>query len=788
MPSHVLRGRSVMRLGVLLSLAGCATEPQVVATIDVSPSGATLTALGATQQFTAVARDSRGAAIRGKQFGWQSLEPEVITVDAGTGLATAVTSGTTAITATAEGVTGQATVTVAQAASQLAFVARPTDATAGEALAPAVEVEIRDARGNRVVGATDAVTIGLGTSPAGAVLEGTIVVTAVDGTASFADLVLTRAGSGYTLIASSGSLPAAISAGFEITPAAPAQLAFTAQPTDATAGVAIAPAVRVTITDQFGNPVPSATPAVTVALGGSPDGVELFGTTTVEAVAGEAQFDDLSIRRAASGYALAASSGTLQGAASEPFAVLPGPLVQLVFTAQPPGTVEGNVQFSSPVDVGLRDEFDNIVPTGQVALGLGANPWGGPDATGGTLSGTLSVAAVDGVARFSNLRVDKPGAGYTLEASTDGIAVESSPFAVGLTFYQIGRGLDHTCAVTMGGGYCWGSNAASKLGSLTGSTSSDSVPALVRTDITFAQLMAGIDHTCGLTSGGAAYCWGGNDSGQVGNGNHMLAVEPVRVVTPAGVTFTMLSAGLWHTCGLTTSGAAYCWGANGDGQVGDGTNASTAVPVLVSGALSFTAVHAGGWHTCGVTADGTAYCWGRNSSGQLGDSTTTPRPAPVRVKGPDGLVFDAVGAGQNHTCSLATDGAAYCWGSNGAGELGDGTSENRSAPVAVTGGLTFAVIAPGAFHSCGLAADGALYCWGNGLNGELGDGFDNNRDSPTLVSGGHGFDMVASGGGLHTCARAVSPSTALLCWGANGAGQLGDGTRVSRSEPVFVVQ
>jgi alpha-tubulin suppressor-like RCC1 family protein len=769
------------------ALSACPTEPPVVATVELSPSTVTLAALGEPRQLAALARDANGTEIRGKRFRWGSMQPTVATIDSVTGVATAVANGTTTITATTDGVTGRGTLIVAQVGAQLGYLVQPSNATAGQALAPAVQLEVRDARGNRVAGATDAVSMSLGANPGGGTLSGTKTVNAVDGVAAFGDLSIERAGTGYSLVASSGPLTAGTSAGFNIGPASPAQLGFTTQPSNSQAGTAINPAVAVAVQDAFGNTVTSATDAVTIAIGTNPGSASLFGTTSVVAEAGVARFSDLSIDKAASGYALTASSGTLQGATSGSFTVVAGPLAQLVFTAQPAGNVEGNVQFPASVDVGLRDQFDNVVPTGQVTLGLGANPWAAAGAAGGTLTGTLSVAAVDGVAHFVNLRVDKPGAGYTLRASAGGIVLESSPFHVGLTFQQISRGLEHTCAVTLGGGYCWGSNVASKLGSVTGSTFSDSVPALVKTNVTFVQLVAGLDHTCGVTPTGAAYCWGANDSGQVGNGNHQLALEPARVVAPTGVAFVMLSAGLWHTCGLTTSGATYCWGANGDGQLGDGSNTSTASPVLASGGVSFAAVLAGGWHTCGVMSGGTAYCWGRNSSGQLGDSTTTSRAAPVLVKVPAGVTFEAIAAGQNHTCGLAS-GAAYCWGSNGAGQLGDGTAQSDSAPAPVTGGHMFTLIALGGFHSCARDTGGSLYCWGNGLNGELGNGFNSNSDSPTLVSGGYSFDVISLGGGTHTCARAVSPSPGLLCWGGNGAGELGDGTRVGRSEPVRVVQ
>ncbi len=203
--------------------------------------------------------------------------------------------------------------------AKLAFTVQPTDATAGASIAPAVAIQ--DASG-KVTKATNAVTIAIGTNPAGGTLSGTATVSAVNGVASFSDLTIDKAGSGYTLAASASGLSSATSSAFAVTPAAPVQLAFTVQPTDATAGAAIAE-VEVGVEDAFGNVVTTATNAVTIAIGTNPAGGTLSGTATVNAVAGVAFLSDLSIEKAGSGYTLVVNATGLDGATSEAFNITP---------------------------------------------------------------------------------------------------------------------------------------------------------------------------------------------------------------------------------------------------------------------------------------------------------------------------------------------------------------------------------------------------------------------------------------------------------------------------------
>jgi len=181
-----------------------------------------------------------------------------------------------------------------------------------------------------------------------------------------------------------------------------------------------------------------------------------------------------------------------------------------------------------------------------------------------------------------------------------------------------------------------------------------------------------------------------------------------------------------------------------------------------------------------------AYCWGSNGYGQLGDGTVgTNRSAPVDVSG--GRAFTALVAGSNHTCGLVSGGTTYCWGSNLFGQLGDGTSgygTDRTAPVAVSGGRTFTALVAGGYHTCGLVSGGTAYCWGGNYSGQLGDGTTSQQLAPVEVSDGRVFTALVAGGN-QTCGL-VSGGTAY-CWGDNSFGELGDGTSgTNRRSPVAV--
>ncbi len=362
-------------------------------------------------------------------------------------------------------------------------------------------------------------------------------------------------------------------------------------------------------------------------------------------------------------------------------------------------------------------------------------------------------------------------------------------------FSTISTGGAHSCGITSEEVlYCWGYNRWGQLGIGTDAGPEQCLPVLGQCSTTpvpvfgglaFASVTTDGSTTCGLTTSDAAYCWGLNNGTFEGPDLCQGSAQCSRVPVPVAgaLTFQLVSLGHEHACGLTTSGAAYCWGGNGNGQLGNGDRESSTTPVAVSGGLSFASLSIGFAHTCGVTGSGTAYCWGGiNGNGEHGNGTTTASTVPVAVSG--GLTFASVSAGDLYTCGLTTGGEAYCWGDNGNGKLGNGTTTASTVPVAVSGGLSFASLSAASAHVCGLTTSGAAYCWGwNGGKGQLGNGTTTDATTPVAVAGGLTFTSVWAGG-RQTCS--LTTSSANYCWGDNEYGQLGDRTTTDRLTPVLV--
>lgn len=308
----------------------------------------------------------------------------------------------------------------------------------------------------------------------------------------------------------------------------------------------------------------------------------------------------------------------------------------------------------------------------------------------------------------------------------------------GMTVAMVSTGNYSTCwLTTSGAAYCDGLNG------LIGHINDRTAPAPVRGGLRFSLVSVGKDHACGLSTSGEAYCWGSNFELQLGNttvasryGGSGPNESAAPVSVQGGLRFVTLSAGEAHTCAITSGGAAYCWGAGYSGQLGNGATESSAKPVAVSGGLSFASITAsaaslGNSFTCGLTTSGDAYCWGVGEGYQLGNAQTQRSSVPVAVAG--GLKFTVLSAGSEQVCGITTSGAAYCWGSGGWGNLGTGATKDALTPVPVVGAMKFASISSGRLFTCGVTTSGSLYCWGSNGYGELG-GATTTRNSPIPVA------------------------------------------------------
>jgi len=381
------------------------------------------------------------------------------------------------------------------------------------------------------------------------------------------------------------------------------------------------------------------------------------------------------------------------------------------------------------------------------------------------------------------------GNGTTTNSNSPvGVIGISSPIA-------LAGGAYHTCAVLSGGTvYCWGDNSNGQLGN---GTNTDSTTPVLAATSGFKAIAAGDYHTCALSSTGHVWCWGLNDNGQLGNGTTTDSNTPVQLGFPIS-TATAIAAGGNTTCAVLHTGEVYCWGWNADGDLGNGTNTPSAVPVLVRGISTATGITVGHAHACALLSGGTVNCWGNNLGGELGDGTNTGPDedgygsyTPVTVLGI--TTATEVSAGYEHTCALLSDGRVTCWGVDSNGQLGDGsygpeiceplTAGCSTTPVLVSGITSATTIAAGAFYTCAMLADGTVNCWGQNGAGQLGNGTTTGSNTAVPVFGISSATAIAAGG-FQTCA--VLSDGTVNCWGANDYGQLGNGTTTEATTPVSV--
>ena len=376
----------------------------------------------------------------------------------------------------------------------------------------------------------------------------------------------------------------------------------------------------------------------------------------------------------------------------------------------------------------------------------------------------LAITGDDESAMAEALGVGEP---VTVTASVGDIT-GSATIAIQPLFSSIEPAGIRTCALDPGGvAFCWGRYDSGPQIDL---------PKRVGGDQRFSVLAGGAigpNATCGLTTMGAAYCWSTTGSG-------------IPALVAGAPLFSSLSRSSVssHRCALTAEGAAYCWGANRNGQIGIGvTGSGDAPPSAVAGDLVFSSIVVGSEHTCALLMSGAAFCWGQNSMGQLGDGTVLSRTTPVAVL--TDLRFSQLAAGTRHTCGITVDGSGYCWGDGNSGALGDGSKTQHLVPSPVAGRGDFIDISAGALYTCGVTRDATGYCWGQNLpGGQLGSPGASERLAPYPIVGGYRFATLGAGAST-TCGITVQGRA--MCWGSGSNGQVGNGASAATTfEPAVV--
>ncbi len=353
----------------------------------------------------------------------------------------------------------------------------------------------------------------------------------------------------------------------------------------------------------------------------------------------------------------------------------------------------------------------------------------------------------------------------------------------GLTWKKISAGgatpETHACGITTGdAAYCWGSNSNGQLGNGVGY---QTAPYLVAGGATWIDLSAGDVATCGIKADGTAWCWGGNWDGRAGDGTKTDRMVPVAVL--GGGTYTGVGFASGTPCAIRSDKSLRCWGSEDTGGLGNGEEENTAyryVPVPVSGGHTWTKVVGHLETTCGLKTDGTIWCWGNNGMQQLGSAAPAESPTPLQLPGAD--VWTDIAVAYTHACGIKNDGTAWCWGERYGGKLGDGgvTTGSTATPVQVAGGGTWSKLAAGEDSTCGIKTDNTLWCWGERSYGRIGDGgaTSGNQTTPVQIAGAWTKISVAFG---HACA--IKTDGSAWCWGDGDQGKTGAGNTTDRNTP-----
>ena len=375
---------------------------------------------------------------------------------------------------------------------------------------------------------------------------------------------------------------------------------------------------------------------------------------------------------------------------------------------------------------------------------------------------------------------------YTIDDSSTSVIVDSQKTKLSTSSY-------FSCSILDDGSVsCWGYGGEGNLGD--GTSTDRNTPSQTSsfgTGRTAVVISTGSAHACAILDDGSVSCWGWNVDGLIGDGTTTDRNTPTPVSSfGTGRTAVAISSGETHNCAILDDGSVSCWGTGTSGQLGDGNTTNRYTPTQTSSlgtGRTAVAISAGYGHTCVILDDGSVSCWGGNGAGRLGDGTNTNRNTPTQTSSLGaGRTAVALSSGGQHTCAILDNGSVSCWGLGSDGQLGNGATASRNTPTLTSSlgtGRTAVAISAHQRHTCTILDDGSVSCWGYNYHGQLGDGSNTNRFTPTQTSSfGTGHTAVSiSVGGWHTCA--ILDDGSVSCWGLNDFGQLGDGTTTDRNIP-----
>ena len=331
--------------------------------------------------------------------------------------------------------------------------------------------------------------------------------------------------------------------------------------------------------------------------------------------------------------------------------------------------------------------------------------------------------------------------------------------------------------------YAWGRNNSGQIGNKT--VASLSSPVQLGSPVTWYQVSSGGAHTAAIAEDGTLWSWGDNGSGRLGLDNDEAVNFSSPVQVGALTNWEQVSAGGTSTGSVKTDGTLWMWGNNFRGRVGDNSTVNRSSPVQIGALTSWAQVSLFSQHTLAVKTSGTLWAWGLNITGRLGDNSTVTRSSPVQIGALTNWAQVAIGGPDaDHSAAVKTDGTLWTWGPGASGELGDGTTTNRSSPVQVGGLTTWAQVTTGNARTFATTTSGELYAWGNNLTGRLGVNTSSGNESNPVQIGALTNWLQVSAGTSQTLA--VKTDGTLWGWGENGDGEIGDGTIVDRSSPVQV--